>query len=60
MRVPLRTTAQSSIGEVGCYEPSIQPLPMARQRLLDELPAYLIACQGISIDHSDVPTFTKE
>eukprot|EP00967_Tisochrysis_lutea_P004490 scaffold5297_cov33-Tisochrysis_lutea.AAC.1 len=40
--------------------PSFHHLPSVRQKLLDELPQYLTACRGTKIDHSEVPTFTKE
>ena len=40
--------------------PAFSHLPSVTQRLLDELPTYLTACRGTRIDHTHVPTFTKE
>ena len=40
--------------------PSFHHLPSITQGLLNELPAYLAACRGTKIDHSEVPTFTQQ
>ena len=40
--------------------PSFHLLPSITQGLLNELPAYLAACRGTKIDHSEVPTFTQQ